>query len=71
MSRNDIENMSAEERIALMEELWASFDRDDLEYPVPAWHKEVLEERVNSNSFIPFDKAKEQLREALDAYKNS
>ena len=71
MSRNDIENMSAEERIVLMEELWASFDRDDLEYPVPAWHKEILEERANSNDFVPFEKAKEQLREALDAYRNS
>lgn len=71
MSRNDIAKMSAEERVALMEELWASFDRDGLEYPVPDWHEKVLQERGSSNDFVPFEKAKEQLREALDAYRNS
>ena len=73
MSGNDIENMSAKERIALMEEIWASFDRDGLEYPVPVWHKQVLKERANSkrDKFIPFEKAKEQLHEALNAYRNS
>lgn len=44
MSRNDIAKMSVEEHVALMEELWASFDRDALEYPVPVWHKKILEE---------------------------
>ena len=73
MSKNDIVNMSVGERVALMEELWSSFDRDNLEYPVPAWHKEVLEERAQKekNSFIPFDEAKKSLREALNAYRDS
>ncbi len=67
MSKNDIANMSVEERVALMEELWASFDRDDLEYPVPAWHERVLEERANSKDedFIPLAEVKKSLQSIL------
>ena len=73
MSRNEISKMTVEERVALMEELWASFDRDDLEYPVPTWHEEVLKQRAQQedNTFIPFEKVKQNLREALNAYRNS
>ena len=73
MSRNDIAKMSVEERVALMEELWASFDRDNLEYPVPAWHEKVLEERANKDDshFLSFDEVKKSLYEELNAYKNS
>ena len=73
MSKSDIANMSVEERIALMGELWASFDHDGLEYPVPVWHEEVLEERMQQeeNNFIPFDKVKQNFRKALNAYRDS
>ena len=73
MSKNDIVHMSAEERVALMEELWASFDRDNLEYPVPAWHEEVLAQRAHrdKSNFIPFEEAKQNVREALNAYRDS
>ena len=71
MSKNEIAKMSVEERIALMEELWASFDRDDLEYPVPAWHEKILEERSQQKKFIPFEEAKKNLHEALNAYRDS
>ena len=68
MSRNDIAKMSVEERVALMEELWASFDRDDLEYPVPAWHEKVLEERANSKDedFISLAEVKKSLQAELN-----
>jgi len=68
MSRNDIENMSAKERIALMEEIWASFDRDDLEYPVPQWHKEVLAQRAKSKEkdFISLAELKKSLQAELN-----
>ena len=68
MSRNEIAKMSVEERVALMEELWASFDRDDLAYPVPAWHKQVLEERANSKDedFISLDEVKKSLQAELN-----
>lgn len=73
MSRNDISKMSVEERVALMEELWASFDRDDLEYPVPAWHAKVLKERANQDEshFIPLEEVKKNLQKELNAYRNS
>ncbi len=70
MSRNEISNMSVQERVQLMEEIWASFDRNDEEYPVPAWHEDVLKERENrtDEDFVPFDEAKKRLRAALNAY---
>jgi len=73
MSRNEIANMTVEERVALMEELWASFDRDGLEYPVPAWHEEILNERAKKDDshFLPFDEVKKSLYEELNAYRNS
>jgi hypothetical protein len=68
MSKNEISKMSVEERVALMEELWTSFDRDDLEYPVPAWHEKVLDERANSEDedFIPLAEVKKSLQAELD-----
>jgi len=67
MSRNEISKMSVEERIALMEELWASFDRDDLEYPVPQWHEKVLRERSESKEedFLTLDEVKAYLQSKL------
>ena len=64
MSRSDINTLSVEERITLMEELWASFERDRIEYPAPAWHQEVLTQRVRREEkcFIPFEKAKIMLK---------
>ncbi|SFV90286.1 hypothetical protein MNB_SV-4-1124 [hydrothermal vent metagenome] len=68
MSRNDIAKMSVEERIALMEELWISFDRDGLEYPVPQWHKEVLAQRAKSKEkdFISMAELKKSLQAELN-----
>ncbi|HIP28894.1 MAG TPA: hypothetical protein EYG82_06950 [Sulfurovum sp.] len=67
MSRNEIAKMTVAERVALMEELWASFDRDDLEYPTPAWHEKVLEERATSKDedFISFAEVKKSLQSEL------
>ncbi len=73
MSRNDIVKMSVQERVALMEEIWASFEQDNLEYPTPSWHEKVLKDREEKEEshFIAFDEAKKHLSEALHAYKNS
>ena len=73
MSRNEISKMSVEERIALMEELWASFDRDDLEYPVPQWHQAILEKRINKENkqFTSLNEMKDLLQKELNAYRNS
>jgi hypothetical protein len=68
MSRNEIAKMSVEERVALMEDLWASFDRDGLEYPVPMWHEEVLKERADSKEeeFISLAEVKKSLQAELN-----
>jgi len=68
MSRNEIAKMSVEERVALMEELWASFDRDGLEYPVPDWHEKILDERADSKDedFLPLDDVKKYLQSKLN-----
>ena len=68
MSRNEIAKMTVEERVALMEELWASFDRDELEYPTPAWHEKVLDERANSKEedFISLEEVKKSLQSELN-----
>jgi hypothetical protein len=73
MSRSEIAKMSVEERVALMEELWASFDRDALEYPTPAWHEKVLKERAKKDEshFFSFDEVKRDMYEELNAYRNS
>ena len=73
MSRNEISKMTVEERVALMEELWASFDRDGFEYPVPAWHEEVLNERAKKDDshFMSFEEVKNSLYMELNAYRNS
>ena len=42
----DIERMSLEERLQTMELLWASLVRTPDAVPSPAWHEEVVSERL-------------------------
>ena len=42
----DIERMSLEERLQTMELLWASLGRTPDAVPSPAWHEEVVSERL-------------------------
>ena len=44
---NEIKGMPVNERIILMEELWDSLCHEEKEIESPAWHKEILDERVN------------------------
>lgn len=46
MSLYDIQNMPLEERLYLMEQLWDSFKYEKEEVPPPAWHKDILDERM-------------------------
>jgi putative addiction module component (TIGR02574 family) len=45
MSLHDLKQMSVNERIYLMEQLWASFQYDDHKIDSPTWHKEILSDR--------------------------
>jgi len=45
MQAQQIANMSAAQKIALMEALWDSFDNKSEYIPSPNWHGEILSER--------------------------
>ena len=66
MSQVEVTAMSVEERIALMEEIWASFEQEDLEDSIPFWHEEVLKERENEVSFVSLDEVKKNVKERLE-----
>jgi hypothetical protein len=72
MSKSDIANMSVNERLQLMEEIWTSFERDTLDIPVPIWHQEILQQRGHKDDghFVAFEDAKQTLYKAFNAYKN-
>ena len=37
--------MTVEQKLQVMEEIWADLRKDEANIPVPAWHKELLAER--------------------------
>ena len=45
MTPTEIEKMSLPDRLAAMENLWASLQGKDREMGSPAWHRSVLRER--------------------------
>ena len=62
----NIEQMTLEERIRAMEELWQSLSRRQEDVPVPEWHKGLLDERrrlVESGEaqFVDWETAKQQI----------
>jgi len=64
-----IENLTTNEKIELMEKLWAdlSASRD---YSPPAWHGEELTRRKNAveegrETYTDWDKAKEEIRKEI------
>ena len=42
----EIETLSIAEKLALVDRIWSSLQSDPENVPSPAWHKELLEERV-------------------------
>jgi len=40
-----LEKMSIEEKLKLMEEIWADLIKHEDQIPSPQWHKEILKER--------------------------
>ena len=60
--------MTREEKLAVMEELWADLSRDEAQVESPAWHGDVLRERAEAvksgkETFMDWDTAKKQLRD--------
>ncbi len=62
-----LKDMTVQEKLAAMESLWEDLSRTPEAIESPAWHKEVLEERLQSlaegkTQFIDWEAAKEALR---------
>jgi putative addiction module component (TIGR02574 family) len=65
MSIIEINEMSIEERLELMELLWNSLDATNV--PVPDWHRKILDERAKRPAkFSSLDEVKQRLHTQLD-----
>ncbi len=66
-----IEKMSREEKLQVMEALWADLSKNDQDIESPAWHKDVLEEteaRLASGQEknLDWENAKQELRKRFE-----
>jgi putative addiction module component (TIGR02574 family) len=62
-----ISDLSLAQKLDLMEALWADLSRDDKNLESPAWHREVLEDRLKAFeagkiSASDWEEAKRRLR---------
>ena len=62
-----LDEMTVEEKLQAMEAIWASLAKNPDDVPSPAWHGEVLRERLRQVEageahFIPWEEAKKNLR---------
>ncbi len=53
LTKEEIFELSAEERLHLIETLWDSLS--PAEVPLPAWHKELIDERLDEHRRNPAD----------------
>jgi hypothetical protein len=65
-----LEKMTAEDKLRVMESIWADLSRNEADVPSPDWHGHVLrerEERLKSGQeqFMDWEEAKKQLRGRL------
>ena len=70
MSALAIENMTWDEKLRAMEELWVSLSRDEARLESPPWHQEALRETVARHDAgkeppIDWDASKRELRKRL------
>lgn len=45
MKEADLKSMSVDERLRMMESLWASLDHETVPIESPDWHGDILEQR--------------------------
>ncbi|MDP2303343.1 MAG: addiction module protein [Ignavibacteria bacterium] len=62
-----LNDMSIEDKIRIMEDLWAALTKTEKDYPSPDWHKDVLllrEKRIaeGKESYKNWEEAKKDLR---------
>ena len=66
----EIERMTLEEKLRVMEALWDDLCRREETVPVPQWHKDVLDERQRAIAkgkarFIDWETAKKRIAKKL------
>ena len=59
------DELSTEEQIEYVQELWNRISSDQEEVPVPDWHRQILRERLESTGDVPTD-SWEDVRERLE-----
>jgi len=62
-----LEQMTREEKLRIMEELWTDLSRNESQFESPAWHGDVLRERAEAvrsgkETFLDWEDIKRQLR---------
>lgn len=67
MSVTEIQHMPRQEKLRLMELLWADLSRDDAEFESPAWHADALRETAErrargEEALLNWEEAKAKLR---------
>jgi hypothetical protein len=67
MSELEIQQLPRQEKLKLMEMLWAELSRDEAELESPAWHADALRETAESRArgeeaMLDWEQAKAKLR---------
>jgi putative addiction module component (TIGR02574 family) len=63
-----LEQMTRKEKLRIMEELWTDLSCNESQLESPAWHGDVLRERIEAvkagkETFIDWEDVKKQLRD--------
>jgi hypothetical protein len=61
-----LDKMSVEEKLRLMDEIWADLLKNEDQIPIPEWHLDILREREQmvaegKMSYVPWEQAKQEL----------
>ena len=65
-----LDNMTTEDKLAAMEQLWENLCRNPESIPSPSWHNDILIEREarvteGKASFSDFELAKDRIRASI------
>jgi hypothetical protein len=65
-----IDQLSLEEKLEIMEALWQDLRRNTDQVPVPQWHKDILDKReqmieTSEAKFDDWDSAKKRIAERI------
>jgi hypothetical protein len=66
-----LDEMSIEEKLLLMENIWKDLKKSEQDFPSPEWHEEELNQCEKSitegeSTFINWEEAKKNIRNAVE-----